>query len=104
MLVTSTAEPWSYQFMLVPSRYGEVSTRQLPVVGKMKIRRKLTMLACIIVFFLFLIVCSAVMVSLVYQQKSESEKKLDDEEQMEYLHNLKSSTKNEKSPVDKKLS
>lgn len=77
---------------------------QLPVVGKMKIRRKLTMLACIIVFLLLLIVCSAVMVSLVYQQKSESEKKLDDEEQMEYLHNLKSSTKNGKSPVDKKLS
>lgn len=75
--------------MLVPSRYGEVSTRQLPVVGKMKIRRKLTMLACIIIFLLLLIACSIVMVSLVYQQKSDSEKKLDDEEQMEYLRNLK---------------
>ena len=24
-LVTTPAKPWSYQFMLVPSRYGEVS-------------------------------------------------------------------------------
>ena len=26
-LVTTPAKPWSYQFMLVPSRYGEVSIK-----------------------------------------------------------------------------